>query len=49
MPVPRNAEPIVTIANCSASAGRYQRKYDAPAALVAPSAATAFMYNPENA
>ena len=35
IPVPRNAEPMTTIANCSARLGRNQCRYWIPAATVA--------------
>ena len=43
MPVPRSADAITCVANCSASAGMNQIRYVVPASIVASSAATARM------
>jgi hypothetical protein len=40
MPVPRKAEAITSMANCSASAGMNQTRYVAPASITASSTAT---------
>ncbi len=40
MPVPRKADAITSVVNCSASAGMNQSKYVVPASMTASSAAT---------
>lgn len=44
IPVPRNADPIDTSANCIARFGRNQRTYSTPARMVASSAPNVCMY-----